>query len=100
MHSSKRCRLALFTSLGFGLLTLLSLVALHGCGFYHKRYRSEAPVAAADNTHRIHFIEADDEGWFWQPEQADVALASLREAASTSDVIVVTFVHGWHHSAR
>ena len=40
-----------------------------------------------------------NEGWFWDPRQAERAYSAVRDSAAAYDTIVVTFVHGWHHSA-
>ena len=47
----------------------------------------------------LHFVEADDEGWFWDPEQARAARQAVEDSVRESDTFVITFVHGWHHSA-
>jgi hypothetical protein len=78
-----------------GLLLLLS--TLCGCSFEHEPFRlgSKAHVDSPE----LHFVEADDYGWFWDPAQAREALAAVQSAQDT-DTIIVIFVAGWHHSAK
>lgn len=81
----------------FFLATLAWMLLVQGCSAYHKSYRPAQPYPG---THpEVHFIEADDQGWFWNPEQAKNALGAVQNAADAGDVVVVTFVHGWHHLA-
>jgi hypothetical protein len=76
----------------------LALLLLGGCSGYHKLYRNADPDP--NLAPEVHFIEADDEGWFWDTDQAKNTLKAVREAANASDTVVVTFVHGWHHLAK
>lgn len=78
-----------------GLLLLLGL--LTSCSFRHEQFR--AGERATEPDPEIHFVEADDYGWFWEPQQAVSALDAVRSSAQT-DTIVVLFVAGWHHTAR
>jgi hypothetical protein len=52
-----------------------------------------------DNEYRLGFIEYDDQGQLRQREQQDSVIDNYLRLAGQQDVIVVTFVHGWHHSA-
>ena len=54
----------------------------------------------AVNEYRLGFIEYDDQGQLRQREQQDSVIDSYLRLAGQQDVIVVTFVHGWHHSAK
>ncbi|MCO6690063.1 hypothetical protein KMZ27_11040 [Pseudomonas shirazica] len=47
----------------------------------------------------MQFIESDDQGWFWKPDQAVSALSSIKKATTEGDTLVLLFIHGWHHSA-
>lgn len=73
---------------------------LVACGYRHQAYRLDDQSKLADPKFDLHFVEADDEGWFWQPQQATDALEAVQKSAETRNTFVVLFVHGWHHSAR
>ena len=53
-----------------------------------------------DERFDLYFVEADDEGWFWQADQANRALDAVRRSAAARNTFVLLFVHGWHHSAQ
>ena len=55
-------------------------------------------------------IEFDDQGEFWDPEQLESTISHIRDAcnaaveegtgpSSKTEVIVITFIHGWMHNA-
>ncbi|MGH8204603.1 MAG: hypothetical protein ACREST_08330, partial [Steroidobacteraceae bacterium] len=69
-------------------------------GYRHEAYRLDDRSKFEDGDLDLYFVEADDEGWFWQPEQADRALLAVEESARARDTFVLLFVHGWHHSAQ
>lgn len=93
LRQSKRLR-------GIGLIAMVVLMA-SGCpSAYHEAFRLGEKSHVATPEYDLYFVEADDEGWFWDPAQADRAFGAITESIATSDTIVVTFVHGWHHSAR
>jgi pimeloyl-ACP methyl ester carboxylesterase len=72
-----------------------------GCpSAYHEAFRLGGKAHVAKAEYDLYFVEADDEGWFWDPAQADQAFEGIVQSVATRDTIVVTFVHGWHHSAR
>jgi len=80
-----------------------ALVALmvSGCpSAYHEPARLGDRAHISKIEYDLYFVEADDEGWFWEPAQADQAFGAIAESVAVRDTIVVTFVHGWHHSAR
>lgn len=81
---------------------VIALLLLAGCACYgHRLHRGgeQARVELSDGRDTLHFVEADDEGWFWSPAQADAALAEIDASARERDTFVLLFVHGWHHSA-
>jgi hypothetical protein len=83
------------------VVMVMTSLALAGCaGFLHCQWRTGDTAAADGPQYALRFIEADDEGWFWDRKQADDAMRLIRSKASERDTIVVTFVHGWHHSAE
>lgn len=78
----------------------VAALSLCGCaGFRHGQFRSANPIAVKEGV-ELHFVEADDEGWFWEPPQAENTLERIARSAAERDTFVVVFVHGWHHSAR
>lgn len=84
-------------------LGLSGSVFLAACtGFRHEPYRldEQSKVTDPDLGFDLHFVEADDEGWLWQPQQAIDALEAVRQSAASRNTFVLLFVHGWHHSAR
>ena len=45
------------------------------------------------------FVEFDDQGWFYDRNQMLRFLKKLKEVASSDDVLLFVFVHGWKHDA-
>lgn len=85
-----------------GIVCTIALgLPLASCSLYHEAYREGANAELhAPDTHGydLRFIEADDQGWFWDPAQATDALSFVRQQAAARDTVVLLFVHGWHHS--
>lgn len=76
-------------------------VTLTGCSTYrHEPYRGGEKTSIETQDYSLHFIEADDEGWFWDPGQADAALEHVKSKVADKNTIVLVFIHGWHHSSR
>lgn len=80
--------------------TTVAAVLIACTGYRHEAHRLDERSRVSENDFELHFVEADDEGWFWQPEQAELALLAIEESVRTRDTFVVVFVHGWHHSAQ
>ena len=81
--------------------TAVSLFSIMNCNNYrHYQWRTGSVTDNNSDNYSIHFIEADDEGWFWDKGQVDDAMDVIRGNLAKDDTIVVTFVHGWHHSAQ
>jgi hypothetical protein len=77
-----------------GLASALGSV-LAGCAPYHKLLDP-----GRDDQSAVEFVlQADDVGKFWNPKMAQDALDEIERHASTTNTIVVVFVHGWHHNA-
>lgn len=53
----------------------------------------------ADEYH-LGFVEFDDQGQLRDPGQLKAVLDGFYPIAGTHDVLIVVFVHGWHHNAR
>jgi len=91
-----RCNRALALMWVLGVFGL-SIGVFSGCSFQH------APFRLGNNAHQpspdLYFVEADDYGWFWDPDQARKALSAVRSSEQT-DTLVLIFVAGWHHSTR
>jgi hypothetical protein len=47
----------------------------------------------------LSFIEFDDQGQLWDREQLHKVLDSYQPIAGIHDVLLVAFIHGWHHNA-
>jgi hypothetical protein len=83
-----------------GLTFTAAAVLLVGCsGYRHEIYRGKEKSTVSSPKYELHFVEADDEGWFWEPEQANRALEAVEASAARRNTFVLLFVHGWHHSA-
>lgn len=83
------------------LFLLVACLLVVGCSSYrHRQFRAEDKTTVETADYALHFIETDDEGWFWEPDQADEAIELVRRKAAERNTIVLVFVHGWHHSAR
>jgi hypothetical protein len=82
-------------------VALVALIVLVGCTSTRHQHWREGRTAVEDGSaYSLRFIEVDDEGWFWKPEQAKESMQLIREKLRHRKTLVVTFVHGWHHSAR
>jgi len=84
-----------------GTLVIVACALLIACsGYRHEAYRLNDKSMVSEKEFDLYFVEADDEGWFWQPQQADRALEAIEQSANSRDTFVVLFVHGWHHSSQ
>jgi len=52
-----------------------------------------------DDEYHLGFVEFDDQGQLRQRRQLEAVLAHFSSIADERDVLLVTFVHGWHHNA-
>lgn len=59
--------------------------------------QQHAPGQASE--YRLGFVEFDDQGQLRQREQMDAVLNSYYPIAAEDDVLMVLFIHGWHHNA-
>jgi hypothetical protein len=73
---------------------------LGGCAFRHQLWQKADPPPAEQSKFMLRFVEFDDEGWLWQPQRATETIATIEDTVKRKNTVVVTFVHGWHHSAR
>jgi hypothetical protein len=51
-----------------------------------------------DDAYRLGFIEYDDQGQLRDPAQMETLVDEY--AATRGEILMITFVHGWHHSAQ
>jgi hypothetical protein len=102
MHTSQRA-----VALAFALL--VGCVAnrpyrLQGVadGIYEKRFpgqqrASDDHKAKVGRDYRLSFVEFDEKGDFW--DRAQLAFAASHIKRSPKPVLLVIFIHGWHHNA-
>ncbi len=59
-------------------------------------------VHAPDKLDEYHlgFVEYDDQGQLRDPAQMQNVLGEFQRLAAADDVLLISFVHGWHHSAK
>ncbi|SDZ09096.1 esterase [Nitrosomonas sp. Nm33] len=57
-----------------------------------------APDQAAE--YRLGFVEFDDQGQLHQRKQMEAVLDNYYPIAAKDDVLLILFIHGWHHDAR
>lgn len=101
------------------VIVLLLALTLTGCAS-NKAYRSNLAVCQASpqatdscgqhaiirnadqgmEDYRLGFIELDDQGQVRDRQQLSTVLDDFRAIAGQHDVLLVTFVHGWHHNAH
>jgi hypothetical protein len=83
------------------IIVVVALLSTTSCSSYrHCQWRKGDQSINDTPEYALRFIESDDEGWFWDRRQVDDTMQLIRSKASERDTIVVTFVHGWHHSAE
>lgn len=98
------------------LVTLLSVLVFSGCAqnsAYRTNYQSCVYTQSGDcavhavqhhapgqsGEYYLSFIEFDDQGQLWDREQLHTVLSSYHPLAGIHDVLLVAFIHGWHHNA-
>ena len=100
---------------GRWVVTILSLAVLTGCvanrpyrlqgvagGVYEKQFPGQQPPsrqyeAVPGRNYRLSFVEFDEKGDFW--DRAQLGIAASKIIHSPKPVLLVTFIHGWHHNA-
>ena len=83
------------------VVSIAALASMASCSSYrHQEWRDASNAAEEGAGYTLRFIESDDEGWFWNGEQPKEVISLIRRKAETRKTMVVTFVHGWHHSAE
>ena len=71
-------------------------------GIADKFYAGQKPafeetVVAPSRSYQLSFVEFDEKGDFWDRRQLGLAAAKIKHSAKS--VLLVTFIHGWHHNA-
>jgi hypothetical protein len=80
----------------YWLPTALLLALIAGCAYNHKNFeQTNSPMHGSDDF----VLQVDDYGQFWDREQASKAMDRIRALSRETNVIVLTFVHGWNHNA-
>jgi len=52
-----------------------------------------------NNQYRLSFIEYDDQGQLQLPRAKKSVIESYRNFARDNNILLITFIHGWHHNA-
>ncbi|MBC3377123.1 hypothetical protein HU762_24585 [Pseudomonas sp. SWRI92] len=82
-----------------GLATLLGVAAVvvAGCNYGHRPFQ-QAPLQPLHDLSNVD-VEIDDSGNFWDRTKAESILNAIDDSAANANVVVLLFVHGWHHNA-
>lgn len=70
---------------------------LVSCDYGHKQYRPSDAVTLSPTTPLV--IEVDDFGRFWDRDAAAATLQTISTASVKKNILVLVFIHGWHHNA-
>jgi hypothetical protein len=103
----------IFRSL-FSLVLILLMTACASNAMYRSNYDICTYEATSDchkNTIQVHapgeqdeyhlgFVEYDDQGQLRDPAQMQKVMGEFQRLAAADDVLLISFVHGWHHSAK
>ena len=98
----------------FVLTLLLLLTACSSNSIYRSDYKTCNYNASGDcsknalqihapdkkDEYRLGFVEFDDQGQLRDREQMNAVLTEYQQLSAFDDVLLITFVHGWHHSAK
>ncbi len=57
-------------------------------------------AVGSESGYRLSFVEFDDQGQLNDRKQMQAVLDQYRNIAGTKDIILIVFIHGWHHSAK
>ena len=98
----------------FSVTLILILTACSSNEIYRSDYKICNYKAAGDcvknalqvyaldkkDEYRLGFVEYDDQGQLRDRKQMNAVLGEYQRLAASDDVLLITFVHGWHHSAQ
>lgn len=59
-----------------------------------------AGTSTSPGDYFLGFVEFNDQGDLWQRQGMDAVINHLNTEAAARDLLIVVFVHGWHHSAE
>jgi len=74
--------------------------SLAACNTGIESNRCECAAIERGNSYLLGVVEFDDQGWLWSRKQLDAVMEALREEEKNERLIILTFVHGWKHTAR
>jgi len=119
-HNQENCMFTLTPasdgSSAVRIILLAAFYLMNGCA-QNAAYRTdytectfEQPADCAQNAiqhhapgqageYRLGFVEFDDQGQLRDREQMQAVLDSYYSIAARDDVLLVLFIHGWHHNA-
>lgn len=92
------------------LVFAVVLILTQGCAG-NRPYRTTSWETTTTNTpiainaiedearYSLGFIEFDDQGALWNPEQQTAVITHIAEAAKKQGILLFVFVHGWKHNA-
>lgn len=85
--------------LTFGGIALTMFLVLAGCSYGHKQYDPSASNGrpASDG---LLVLEVTDYGRFWDRTANNQLYKFLEDETAGRNVVLVTFIHGWHHNAE
>lgn len=66
--------------------------------YHNQKPSSEKVPVSSERNFRISFIEFDEKGDFWDRRQLGRAASMIGH--SKKPVLLVTYIHGWHHNAK
>lgn len=72
---------------------------LIGCASHRPYHDSQNDLERGENGYLLGFIEFDDQGDYWDRDQALKLLKKLKDSTDGRDVVIVVFTHGWGHNA-
>lgn len=78
--------------------TEMALCTYHAPGDCAASAMQQAPDAQTGGYH-LGFVEFDDQGQIENRNQIQTVLDTYYPLAGVNDVLLVTFIHGWHHNA-
>ncbi|MEB0039331.1 MULTISPECIES: hypothetical protein [unclassified Pseudomonas] len=82
---------------GLAVLLGVAAVVLTSCNYGHRPFQ-QTPLQHMHDLSNVD-VEMDDFGNFWDRTKAESILNAIDDSAANSNVVVLLFVHGWHHNA-
>lgn len=85
--------------LTLGVMAISMLIILAGCNYGHEQYHQSVPIDQLA-VNEILALEVNDYGRFWDRNAANDIYAFLEKESAAQNIVLVTFIHGWHHNAK